>query len=382
MPAPIRVLLVDHAPIVGGVEIMIRDLLTALDPARVAAVVVTDQASPMRGRFGTGVTEIALPLTRLKQNPLAGVSLMQAAVRLARTARGAGAGLLQTFTARTHLIGALAGRLARVPVVWRLNDDTLPRPLAAMAGWLPRRIISVSAHLRAHYAGTLRVTDLIPDGVPLPSLQSTFESRQALPVPAGGLLVALVARLVRWKGHAVFLRALAELAPDFPDLHGLVVGGYTPAEDQPGLLAGGAPYERELLALTRDLGLAQRVTFLGHTDEAARVFAAADIVAHTSILPEPFGRVLIEAMAAGRPVVASAAGGPREIVEDGVTGLLTPPGDGHGLAAALRRLLAGAELRQAMGAAARQRAQAEYSLPVMAERFTQVWTECATRTGR
>jgi glycosyltransferase involved in cell wall biosynthesis len=377
MPAPIRVLLVDHAPIIGGVEIMIRDLLTALDPARIAATVVTDRASPMRGRFGVGVPEIALPLTRLKQNPLAAVSLLQAAVRLAQASRRASAGLIQTFTARTHLIGALAGRLARVPVIWRLNDDTLPRPLADLASRLPRRIISVSAHLQAHYGGVLRVTDLIPDGVPLPPLQSTAEARQLLPVPASGLLVVLVARLVRWKGHAVFLRALAEVAPEFPDLHGLIAGGYTPADNQPGLLAGGAPYERELLAQVRELGLEGRITFLGHTSEATRVFAAADVVAHTSILPEPFGRVIIEAMAAGRPVVASAAGGPREIVLDGVTGLLAPPSDSAALAAALRRLLAGADFRLALGAAARRRAEAEYSLPLMAERFTRVWTECA-----
>jgi glycosyltransferase involved in cell wall biosynthesis len=76
-------------------------------------------------------------------------------------------------------------------------------------------------------------------------------------------------------------------------------------------------------------------------------------------------------------VVASAAGGPREIVLDGVTGLLAPPGDAPALAAALRRLLADTAQRETMGLAARRRAEAEYSLAVMAERFMRVWAEVA-----
>ncbi|MCC6190410.1 MAG: glycosyltransferase family 4 protein [Anaerolineales bacterium] len=376
---PLRVLLVDHAPILGGVEIMIRDLLTALDPARVAPTLVTDRASPLRGRLGPAVPEIALPLTRLKRNPLAGWSLATSAIQLARAARATRADVMQTFTARTHLIGACAGALARVPVVWRLNDDTLPEGLAAVLGRLPSRIISVSAHLKSHYGRALPVSDIIPDGVPLPTLPTPARARSALHLPPDGPILLLVARLVRWKGHAVFLQALADLMPEFPNLQGVLAGGHSPADDRPGLLAGGAPYEREITALIETLRLANHVTVLGHTHDTAAVFAAADVVVHTSIQPEPFGRVIVEAMAAGRPVVASAAGGPLEIVQDGQTGRLTPPGDSRSLAAALRPLLADAPLRAAMGAAGRRRAEAEYSLPAMAERFTRVWKECARR---
>jgi glycosyltransferase involved in cell wall biosynthesis len=212
----------------------------------------------------------------------------------------------------------------------------------------------------------------------MPPLASMAEARRSLGLPESALVVTLVARLVRWKGHAVFLRALAELVSEYPQVHGLMLGGSTQAEDQPGPLAGGAGYERELLGLLDSLHLAGRVTMLGHTDETAPVFSASDIVAHTSILPEPFGRVIIEAMAAGRPVVASAAGGPREIVQDGLTGWLTPPGDSAALAAAVRRLVADAELRDKMGMAGRRRAETEYSLPIMAERFMAVWGACAS----
>jgi glycosyltransferase involved in cell wall biosynthesis len=376
---PLRLLLVDHAPIIGGVEMMIRDLLTALEPARVAAMVVTDVNSPMRGHFSASVPEIALPLTRLKRNPLAGFSLLSSSAALARAARSTKAEIIQTFTARTHLIGALAGVLARVPVVWRLNDDTLPRPIVRVVGKIPRRVITVSDYLRRHYGSALKVTDLIPDGVPLPSHISIPEARRQMKLPEDRLIVALVARLVRWKGHAVFLRALAQLAPEYPQLHGLIVGGWSEADNRSGPLAGGEPYQQELFTLAQELGLKERVTFTGYTDATAYTFAAADIVVHTSTLPEPFGRVIVEAMAAARPVIAARAGGVPEIVEDKITGLLTSPGDVDSLAAAMRQLLSDPALRHRMGEAGRARAELEYSVSRMAARFTEVWMEAAGR---
>ncbi|MCS6910398.1 MAG: glycosyltransferase, partial [Anaerolineales bacterium] len=226
---PVRVLLLDHAPIVGGVERMIGELLGALDPAQVAPVVVTDTHSPMRGRFSATYPEIALPLTRLKRNPLAALSLISSAWQVARAARQRRVAIIQTFTARTHLIGALAGAMARVPVIWRLNDDTLYRALALMLGRIPRRIIAVSAHLRSHYGAALRVTDVIPDGVPIPPLTGQAEARRDLNLPLEAKVVVLAARMVRWKGHAVFLRALRSVVEQDPSVLGLVVGGYSEA---------------------------------------------------------------------------------------------------------------------------------------------------------
>lgn len=87
MSRPLKVFLVDHAPIVGGVELMIRDLLTGLDPARIAPAVVTDTHSLMRGKFSAIHREIAIPLARLKRNPFAALGLLNAAIHLARVAR-------------------------------------------------------------------------------------------------------------------------------------------------------------------------------------------------------------------------------------------------------------------------------------------------------
>jgi glycosyltransferase involved in cell wall biosynthesis len=115
------------------------------------------------------------------------------------------------------------------------------------------------------------------------------------------------------------------------------------------------------------------VTFTGFLHDPGKVYAIADIVAHTSTAPEPFGRVVIEAMIAGRPVVAANAGALPEIVVDSATGILTPPGDDAALAAALVSLLTSETRRAQMGNAARARAETEYSLDKMTRRMEEFY---------
>ena len=98
-------------------------------------------------------------------------------------------------------------------------------------------------------------------------------------------------------------------------------------------------YEGELHRLARERGLEEQVRFLGHVDDMTSLYRDVDVVVHTSVAAEPFGLVVAEAMAAGRPVVASDLGGPTEIVEHGRTGLLFRPGDPDALAKAIVRVL-------------------------------------------
>jgi glycosyltransferase involved in cell wall biosynthesis len=163
------------------------------------------------------------------------------------------------------------------------------------------------------------------------------ELRAALGLGDGPVL-GVFGRLAPWKGQHVLLDALAELA-DVPNLQALVVGD---------ALFGEADYAKSLRRKAEALGLGGRVRFLGFRDDVPALMRLADIVVHTSVAPEPFGRVVVEGMLAGRPVVATRGGGVVEIVEDGVTGLLTEPGDARSLAAAVRGLLGDAARRQSI----------------------------------
>jgi glycosyltransferase involved in cell wall biosynthesis len=161
-------------------------------------------------------------------------------------------------------------------------------------------------------------------------------------------VVSNVGRLDWWKGHEFFLRAIGQIAPAFPNLKALIVGE---ADETPRNQA----YKESLKALTQSLGLAEVVIFTGYRADIPRLMALCEVMVHTATEMEPGGRVLIEAMAAGVPLVASKAGGILDIAEDGVQALLTPPKDTQAIAAAVTTLLTDHHLAQRLSQAGRAR---------------------------
>jgi glycosyltransferase involved in cell wall biosynthesis len=171
----------------------------------------------------------------------------------------------------------------------------------------------------------------------------------------------LFGRITPWKGQHVFIKALVEL----PDVRGLIVGdALFTREDR--------SYAQELRDLVAHLRIADRIHFTGFCPDILPLLLSVDVVAHCSTSPEPFGRVIVEAMLAGRPVIATRAGGAMEIVSDNQTGLLVEPGDSHALAAAIQRLLENREFAAEMGRAAKRDAEQRFRL----DRILQEWNEC------
>jgi phosphatidylinositol alpha-mannosyltransferase len=200
---------------------------------------------------------------------------------------------------------------------------------------------------------------IVPNGVEW----SRFSS---LPPPLGSLIFFL-GRMERRKGAAVLVEAFTLLAPERPDAE-LVLAGEGP--------------ERKTVEDAVPEGLRERVTFTGRIDpaELAEVFGRAALVCAPSLGGESFGIVLLEAMAAARPVVASSIPGYAAVVRDGVDGILVPPGDAKALAGALRRVLADPDASRAMGEAGRERAR-RYDWPVVAAEVEAVYVE-ALASGR
>jgi glycosyltransferase involved in cell wall biosynthesis len=168
-------------------------------------------------------------------------------------------------------------------------------------------------------------------------------------------LISNVGRLDWWKGHDYFLQAMAEVIQSQPNMRVLIVG----ASDS---TSRNQAYCQRLQQLVTDLDLSDHVIFTGFRADVPRIMAASDIVVHSASEPEPLGRVIIEAMAAGRPVVATAAGGVLDIVEDQVTGLLVPPKDVALMAKAVQQLLRNREQAEAIGQRAQQRAKECFSV--------------------
>jgi glycosyltransferase involved in cell wall biosynthesis len=261
---------------------------------------------------------------------------------------------------KTHLL-ARPVVPAAVPLVWHVHDFYSQR---SAAGWLLRRARSrvraaiaisraVEADTRAVLPG-LRI-DVLPNAVdttrfsPGPGDGADLDRRAGLPsAPAGTLLIGLVATYARWKGHLTVLEAAAKLAATSPHLpvRWFLIGGpiyHTPAQFT----------EVELRKAVDSRGLSDRIGFVPFMNDPAPAYRALDVVVHASTKPEPFGLTVAEAMACGRAVVVSAAGGAAELFTDGIDALGVQPGNVDQLAAAVERLVVDPALRSNLGTAAR-----------------------------
>jgi glycosyltransferase involved in cell wall biosynthesis len=223
------------------------------------------------------------------------------------------------------------------------------------------RVIAISnfiaEHIKKHYRVAPERVEVIhrgvdleifaPHAVPVARIQTLAEQWR---LPDGVPIVMLPGRLTRWKGQTVFLQALANLA----DLEcmGVIVGGEQ----------GRAGYRAELEHKIKALGLGGRVRLVGDTKDMAAAFMLADVVVSASTDPEAFGRIIVEAQAMGRPVIATNHGAAPETVLDGITGWLVKPGDPAALANAIRATLEiTADQRRKIAEAAERHARSTFS---------------------
>lgn len=182
--------------------------------------------------------------------------------------------------------------------------------------------------------------------------------------------IALVGRISRWKGQGLLLEAFSLLAPQFPDSRLVFVGSTPPGQ------------EAFLYDLQKKIslhGLDNRVVVLPFRDDISNIWKAIDIAVVPSTEPEPFGMVAIEAMLAGKPVVASAHGGLTEIVKNNKTGYLVTPCDANALANALASLLKDESLIKRMGLKGKQRAIEQFSVQRYADNMRRIFDEITTK---
>jgi glycosyltransferase involved in cell wall biosynthesis len=344
---------------------------------------------PFRDRLSAlGIPALAVELPRwtrgagryrLPGGPVGGAALMagslSAALRLAAVARRVGADLIHTNGMKAHLLGGLAGRLIRVPVIWHLRDfppgGWAGRTFHEAARRLPEMVLTPSEAVAAsvRLPGRRRPR-VIPDPVDLDRFQPGIPRdriRQELGIAGDEPLIGMIAHLTPWKGHELFLEIARAVATRVPHSR-FVLGGGSIYETH-----GHAGYPETLRQKTAALGLSDRVTFLGIREDIPDLLAGLDVLVHPPTAPEPFGRVLAEAMAVGRPVVAARCGGIPEIVEDGVTGFLVPSADVGAFTAAVVRLLEDPALCRRLGHDGRRRAEAQFGIEAHAAGVLEVY---------
>lgn len=361
------ILFIDQSGQLGGAELCLADLAAGLAESRVLLFADGPFATLLGER---GISFDILPISGLAHRVTKKASAAKLAASLPslcshilavrRHIRRAGVVCFNTAKALVH--GGAANILLNRPSIFHLHDlldahhfSTINIGLLVAAA---NRMDAVIANSQAtadafRAAGGCRPVHVIPNGFE----SQPFDAASPEVVcglrnqwnPAGGPVAAVFGRLARWKGQHLLIEAAKRL----PELTVWIVGEALFTDDD-------AAYALELRELAKPLG--PRVQFTGFRTDIPELMTAADIIVHCSTSPEPFGRVIVEGMLAGKPVVASDAGGPREIICPNVTGLLVPLGDPTELAAALKSLLADPQKARSMGAAGRERALSEYAL--------------------
>ena len=180
-------------------------------------------------------------------------------------------------------------------------------------------------------------------------------------------LVGIIGRIAHWKGQKEFLYAARGISEKIPDTRFLIVGDGS----------GDRKYLDEVKELPQKIGLQEKVIFTGFRNDVNEILAAMDIVVHASTLPEPFGLTIIEAMACGKPIVATNGGGVPEIIIDGVTGVLVPMKDPAALEKGIIEMLTDPEKRKKLGSAGRKRVEEFFTVDTFVKNMSNQYQELA-----
>jgi glycosyltransferase involved in cell wall biosynthesis len=393
-PSPRTILFFDHTAEMGGGEFALLHLVKALNRDRYSPIVVLACDGPLNERLQAAqIPTLVLPLSmsviKVSKDSLGGRSLLQIGamlrilryiVRLRRVLQEYRVDLVHTNSLKADLIGGIAGRLAGVRVLWhvrdRIADDYLPPQVARLfrrlCHMIPHVVVAnsqatiMTLGLPAHryrpddqwqgVGNCYVVHDGVPEGATL------AHAPQSMPSPHP--LVGLVGRISPWKGQHVFIQAAERVHRRFPTARFQIIGAPLFGEEE---------YAQQVRNQVKDLGLTDCVEFLGFRTDVPELMQALDVLVHASTIGEPFGQVVIEGMAAGKPVIATNGGGVPEIIEDGVTGLLAPMGDAAALAERMERLLADPQMAQAMGVAGRERVQSHFTVAHTARKIERVY---------
>ena len=354
---------------IGGAERALLELLGELDRTRFAPVVVLGEDGPLATELEKqGIETIVEPFSSPPLYRLAWPStlarLARAAWRIRRLARQRRPRILHCGDVLGLLL-LVAARPRGTRIVCQLNYlGGAPRRWALAALALPavHRLLAVSAQQPEQLGPAPSLlagrTSVVPPGIRVESFAggNPRELRQALGLTEDVPLVGLVARYDTWKGHGVFLEAAVRIRKSRAGVRFVMVGGDLDGRPLPHLRR----YRDQVLRRRRELQLEEAVAVLGHRDDVPAVLAGLDVLVCPSD-HEPFGMIVLEALAAGTPVVASDSGGPAEILEPDRSGLLFPTGDARALAEAVIRVLEDDGLRARLAEGGRRRVRERFA---------------------
>lgn len=375
MRAPVTVVYLTDKLAYGGTPLQIVELALHLDRARFRPYLIA--LSQIEAAIRERLEQSNIQMECLEQANWVRVNALPAAWKLYRSLRRLAPEIVHAFLTTGNVLGAVLGTLARVPVIVSSHRD-----LGGFDGkWITRMNFWTDRHLATSVtANSLAVREalaqrsnapaetirLLYNGIDLKKIETAnrgLAKRQELGLSPNALAIGVIANIRVAKGHQYLLEAFNHIAPQVPQAYLLICG-----------FAGDHDLMKTLQRLAAAGGAAGRVWFMNSRNDIPEMLHALDVVVSPS-LSEGFSNAILEAMAAGKPVIATRVGGSPEQIIDGVTGLLVPPQDAGAIAQALLTLLRSPGLRREMGTAAQRHVQENFSVAIMTRNHTRLYDD-------
>jgi glycosyltransferase involved in cell wall biosynthesis len=377
---------VNHTAVTGGAEFALNRLVAGMDRSRWHPVVVFGEEGPAVELFRKrGVETYVLPipahLGKTRRNGLAGSAWMRPKAawdacayiaQLASFFRTRAVDIVHTNSMKAHVLGGFAARLCRIPLAWHLRDclhpahlpQTALRAMRTLAQTLPNRVITVSKSVAEDALGPKadQRAEVIYDGLDPECFENPAQPPSAYPPPVWR--VGIVGRFAPWKGQHVFLEAAAKLIQRGHRVHFELLGAALFGEDA---------YAHRLQQFVEATALQAHVSFSGFVSDVPQRIRSWHVLVHASTAPDPCPNVVLEAMAAGIPVVGADGGGVPELLEGGRCGGLFPMDDPSALCQQLETIFAQPLLRAEYALKGRQRALNLFYSDRVASEVSAVW---------
>lgn len=396
---------INHSSLMSGAEVSLVSLLRNLDPERYIPVVVLPGEGTFYDELKDGFHVEIVPMRRFKRikNPFLLlaylINVCRAIRQISVILRKENIQLIHSNSTNAHIFGGIAGWIKGVPSLWHVRDVVPLGVLGKILFFLSERIIVPSRFVKGtvlEYVGKRREDRIVTvyNGVDLLVLSQEAEQktksgghsarngRQRVKKGDSGTegslrevygfapnipLIAMIGQLVPWKRQDDFIRVAEKVLSEVPSANFFIVG-----ED---LFDDHPTYKVELKKMVNSLGIEDKVIFIEYCHNILSFLNGIDILVHPARV-EPFGRVIVEAMAMERPVVAIRNGGPTEIVEDRQTGYLVPPGDIERMVRAVIDLIRNPNLRKEMGERGKMRVEEKFSIKLHACEIMEVYEYC------
>lgn len=380
------ILFVHNSNDLYGADVILLNLIRGLDRSRFRPLVILPEDMQHINRLSArldagGIPYVFLPLGVIRRKYFTPTGLCRFVADIVRGTNAVCKVIRQNDVALVHSntltvhTGAIAAKLTGRPHVWHIHEIStaskwVRKTIHASVCCLSDRIVAVSNAVREHMLrdqpGAVAQIRTIHNGIDLTPYRCASDRtafRNELGIPPDATVVGMVGRVSRWKGQSVFLEAARRVMKEREDVFFVAVGGVFDKEYH---------YMQSFRGLVESCGL-KRFRICDFRQDIPAVLTALDLFVVPSILPDPFPTVVIEAMAAGRVVIGSACGGLPEMIIDGKTGALFPPGDANALAESILSILGDAQRLEAMGTAANIRALEAFQIGRFVHEFEDVY---------